>query len=141
MLASPVAVSPADVAAGEALYDRELHLQAYRRALEVAPLETWSGTAALLIAGRLAGDIGAPRLARRLHQRAWREDRASAGAAYFRMYGLMQERGPRAAWDFLERLPAFPNATPADLADLELARCSMLTLFRDFDEAERHLER
>src|SRR5262245_30480336 len=41
-----------------ALYDRGLYLQAYRAAQPLGPLREWPGTGGLVLAGRLANNLG-----------------------------------------------------------------------------------
>ncbi len=117
-----------------ALYDQGLYRQAWDRALAVGPLHTWRGDAQVL-AGRLVNNLFAPQLSYLLHTRAWRENRSSPEAAYFRALGILSKRGPFGAWRFLERLPLFPEATPKLRGNLLTARVNVLTAFRDFERA------
>src|SRR5204862_180618 len=78
-----------------------LYLQAYTRASKLAPLQTWRGTEARILAGRLAGNLGAPRLGRVLHFRAFRDDRRSLEALYPYAYAILDRRGPLDAWNAL----------------------------------------
>ena len=64
----PVSIPSADLAR---IKDHYLHGR-YRTAFELGatygPMRAWSGPAARLIAGRLALQLGAPRLGRQLHR-------------------------------------------------------------------------
>jgi hypothetical protein len=51
-----------EVAEVTRLYDLGLYVQACARATAVGPLHEWRGTAARLIAGRVANNVHAPRL-------------------------------------------------------------------------------
>src|SRR5688572_24864092 len=70
------------------LYHRGLYLQAYRKSEAIGPLANWTETPALVLAGRLAGNLGGYRLAVSLHHRAWRNDPADAEASYFYAHAL-----------------------------------------------------
>jgi hypothetical protein len=61
-------------------YEQGLYLQAYRAGEHLGPLEEWPGAAGAVMAGRLAGNLGAPRLARRLFLKARREGRQNGTA-------------------------------------------------------------
>ncbi|HMX26129.1 MAG TPA: hypothetical protein PKC13_11040, partial [Blastocatellia bacterium] len=110
-------ISPAQIQPIKELYNRGLYLQAYEAALQLAPLEQWEGTDALLIAGRLAGMLGAPKLARRFHLKAWREDRAHAEAIYYYARAVWEWRGPWRAWMFMRRVDELPDADDVTQSD------------------------
>src|SRR5688500_11222963 len=73
--ASPPSPSPLPSASPSAsqlqeileLYENGQTLKAWAVARECGPLKDWQGTAARVLAGRLAGQLGAQRLARALH--------------------------------------------------------------------------
>ena len=121
------------------LYERGLYVQAAARTATLPPIKDWRGTAARLIAGRLANNVHAPRLSRWLHDRAWRDDRRSAEAAYYFALTVSGQRGPLAAWKFLRKLPPFPDATPAERTNFLTLRARIAAQFRDFDTAARLL--
>src|SRR5436305_166144 len=83
------------------LYERGLYLQAYTLAQSLGPLEQWEGTDAQILAGRLAIQLGGRRLQKRLHRRAWREDRTHPEARYYRARIRLEQSGPLAAWEML----------------------------------------
>src|SRR5262245_61303162 len=83
------------------VYDSGLMLQAYRAAEEVGPLRFWTG-AARTLAGRLAGNLGAYKLARMLHWRAYRENKSDCDLTAYYTHDLLHRRGPLKAWEFLE---------------------------------------
>ena len=117
-------------------HEAGLYVQAHELARNVAPLEEWRGVEAQILAGRLAGNLGAERLGRWLHARAWRTDRTCAEAGYFRALDLAHYRGPYAAWRFLETQASFPGAAQRVQADLLGLRARVAAQFRDFDRAE-----
>jgi len=124
-----------------ALYDQGKYLQAYTLAQNFGPLNTWSGTAPRLIAGRLAANLGASRLGWALHLRAWRENPTDPEAMYFYARYILHRRGPLAAWETLRQHEYLPDAPPHRQADWLAFRANILGQLRDFDAAEDWLNR
>lgn len=124
------------VAAVQALYDRGLYLEAHRRAEAAAPLARWSGTRARLLAGRLAGNLGAPRLACRHWLGAWRGDRRDPEASCYYAMALAQSRGALPAWEFMCRSGALDGAPASQRAVWLGMRATLLGRFRDFERAD-----
>jgi tetratricopeptide (TPR) repeat protein len=123
------------------LLERGLDLQAHVLAHEVGPLAAWRGTAARLLAGRLAGQLGASRLGAWHFLRAARENPADAEACYFLLRRLQAVRGPLAAWTRLQRFPLPAGAAPLIQARFLTLQADLLSLLRDFDAAEACLAR
>lgn len=118
------------------LYNSGHYLKAYEAAQRIAPLNHWEGTDALLLAGRLAGMLGAPQLMRKLHLRAWRENRAHPEAIYYYARVVMDWRGPWRAWMFMRRIDELPDADPIVQADWYALKAGLFGLLRDFDAAD-----
>ncbi|MGH9803064.1 MAG: hypothetical protein ACRD82_22090, partial [Blastocatellia bacterium] len=118
------------------LYNSGLYLQAYEAAVQLAPLNEWAGTDALLLAGRMAGMLGAPKLMRKLHLRAWREDRAHPEAIYYYARAIMDWRGPWRAWMFMRRIEELPDADSVIQSDWYGLKAGLFGLLRDFDMAD-----
>jgi cellulose synthase operon protein C len=118
------------------LYNRGLYFQAYNAALEFAPLAEWEGTEARLIGGRLAAMLGAPRLARRMHLRAWRDDRNNPRTIYYYTRGLWDWRGPWRAWTFAQMHHGIEIIDPIFQSEWFALRAVMLSQLRDFDGAD-----
>lgn len=135
-----IEVPPADLGPVLELYDRGLYLQAYEVARGIGPVAQWTGTAALLIGSRLAGNLGAPRLARWLSLRAYRNDPRNLETIYFYVSGLWRRRGPLLAWRSLEALKRPSNGSTTEWANLLGLRARIANAFRDFETAERCLE-
>jgi tetratricopeptide (TPR) repeat protein len=133
-----VEVPPEAIERITALYERGLYVQAYAEAKRFGELRGWSGAAACVIGGRLAGNVGSLEIATWLRFRARREDRANTEAAYFYGISILERRGPLAALKFLERLPACAPDDPFR-GDLLGFRSQVLATFRDFEQAERTL--
>lgn len=134
-------ISPDDLRRVRDLYDQGLYLQAWTAASALGPLREWTGTAARVLAGRLAGNLGAPRLGRVLHFRAWRDDRADLEALYSYAYALLDRRGPLDAWNALRPGGEFGSAPEPLRSDLYALRAEIASLLRDFDTAEHWMGR
>jgi cellulose synthase operon protein C len=134
-------ISPADIDRIRELYNRGLYLQAYEATRLIAPLAEWEGTVARLIGGRLAGMLGAPELARRMHLRAWRDDRTHPGAIYYYTRALWDRRGPWRAWTFARRQGGMEDAGPGFRSEWLALRAAMLSQLRDFDAADELIRR
>lgn len=143
-MSKPALLPPPDslLARLESLYEQGLMLQAFAVASSFAPLRDWTGTRARIWAGRLAANLGAPRLSRAFYRRAWRENRQDVTASAYHTYGVLERRGPLAAWEFLESLgePA-PDSDPDGRLYLFTLRGRIAGLYRDFENAEAWLER
>lgn len=130
-----------DLARVRDLYDAGLYLQAWREAQKAGPLATWSGVEPRLLGGRLAYNLGAPRLAQSLHMRAWREDRANPYALYFYARIVSDRHGPLAALEFVRPYGDLDGADDVPRADWLALRADLLATYRDFDAADALLTR
>ncbi|MFQ5507495.1 MAG: hypothetical protein ACE5F1_22250 [Planctomycetota bacterium] len=117
------------------LYERGRFVQAYQAG--PGSLESWQGTEARLLAGRLAIMLGAPRLGTALHMSAWRGDREDPEAVFYHVCALLGRRGPWEAWQALKRA----TGAEGERAELWALRGRLLGCFRDFDAAEDCLGR
>jgi tetratricopeptide (TPR) repeat protein len=123
------------------LYEQGLYLQAYERSKVHGPLADWCGAERQVLAGRLAANLGAPRLGRLLYLRAWRSAPADPWVCYFHAWGEFSRRGPLAAWKLLIRIGELPIAPPPVTADWCALHSHALGMLRDFDRAWHWLER
>jgi len=120
---------------------KELYAQGhYRQALDAAegygPPRGWSGPAARLIGGRLAIQLGAPRMGRRLHLLAFRESPAYQESVYYHARYRMERFGPLSCWRFQEQHTDWSEASPELRADWLALRGLTAARFRDFDRAD-----
>ncbi len=123
------------------LYEEGLILQAYRLGAEVAPIRDWRGADARLMAGRIAPNLGAPRLGRVMHACAHREHPEHPEVAYFQVRGVLETRGPLAAIEFCRRTaPLFDKATNEIRADWLGFRAILAGIYRDFETADDLLD-
>lgn len=133
-----VQISAAQLAVIQDLYDRGLMLQAWDAVQPLGPLAQWTGPGARTMAGRLAFNLGASRLGMILHWREWREQKSDPDAAAYYAHGLLQRRGPLAAWEFLGRHSALYQADPSrDVAHLFTVQAMVLGHLRDFSGAQK----
>jgi tetratricopeptide (TPR) repeat protein len=136
---APPAMSPELLARLTDLYDRGQYLQAYQEAAVLGPLDRWQGIDALLLGGRLAHNLGAVRLGRLMHRRAYRLDRRHPEAIYYYAHSVHERYGPLVGWHFL-RSQAWPQSGEI-AADCLALQARILSCFRDFDSAQQHLAR
>lgn len=134
-------LTPADVARIRELYGRGLYRQAYAAAEALGPLRAWAGTPARLIGGRLAIQLGAPRLGRGLHLAAYRSTPGHPEAVYYHARYRLEKFGPLAAWRFLRRHPDWSDAPPELHADWLALTGFVTARLRDFDRADRWLNK
>ncbi len=112
---------------------------AFEIARAIGPLHRWGGTAPRLLAGRLAGHLGAIRLGWTLHLRAWRDDPTDPEACYYRARWTLGRRGPLPAWEFLRQVGPLEGAEPEVRSDWLAIHAIALGRLRDFDAAESYL--
>ena len=133
---------PADVLARvHDLYVGGRNLDALEVALTVGPLDRWCGAEARIMAGRLAGNLGAARLARVLHLRAYRAEPAHRLARYYYARAIIERRGPYETWQFMTRCGAPDGRDPEVLADWLAFEAMIAAMLRDFATAERGIGR
>src|SRR5262245_35367638 len=131
----------ADLAPIRDLYGRGLYVQALRVAEQFGPLKDWENTAARLLGGRLAIQLGGARLGRWLHLRAYRDTPSHPEAIYYHARYRLERLGPLAAWKFLRSHPDqdWNDASPEVRADWYGLHAFVTARLRDFDRAERWL--
>src|SRR5262245_31713873 len=102
----------------------------------LGPLTSWRGTAARVLAGRLAGNLGGGRLATALHFQAWRSDRTEPEACYYHGYNLLMRRGALRAWRYLRQVGPLDDAPPVVRSHWLAMHAIVMGYLRDFDAAE-----
>src|SRR5829696_5305633 len=134
-------IAPADLTRVRELYTQGRYRQAYDAATALGPLREWSGTAARLIGGRLAIQLAAPKLGRRMHLAAFRTTPGHPEAIYYHARYRMERFGPLATWRFMRDHPDWSVAPPDLHADWIALSGFVVARLRDFDRAERLLNR
>lgn len=122
-------------------YEEGKYLQAYHAAEQLAPLRKWTGGAARIVAGRLAWQLGAPRLANYHLLQAYREDSTDAEAKYYYGHYILMRRGPYAAWQFLKRVGDLSDESVDNRTLWYTLHSQVASQLRDFETAESWLER
>ena len=105
-----------------------------------SPLE-WDSVPARILAGRLAVQLGAPRLGRYLHMTAYRDHPAHPEAIYYQARTRLERLGPWAAWEFMQGHPDWSDASPDLRSDWLGLSAFVVSRFRDFGRAEEFLRR
>lgn len=134
-------IPTAELAPIRELYARGLYMQALKRAEAFGPFVQWSNTAARLMGGRLVIQLGAPRLGRWLHLRAYRDTPTHHEAIYYHARHRLERFGPLGAWQFLRRNPEWNDSPPEVRADWYGLHGFIAARLRDFDRSERYLNR
>ncbi len=134
-------LEPADLSRIRDLYSQGSYRRAYEVAATVGPIREWEGTPARLIGGRLAIQLGAPKLGRGMHLLAYRSTPAFPEAIYYHARYLMEQFGPLSAWEFMRKHPDWSEASPDLQADWIALTAFNAARLRDFDRAERWLNR
>ncbi|QDU18171.1 hypothetical protein [Urbifossiella limnaea] len=133
--------TPTQLAHLRELYAAGKYRQAHDVAAAVGPVRGWQGTSARLIGGRLAIQLGAPELGRKLHLAAYRATPGYPEAVYYHARYRLDAFGPLAAWRFMREHMDWSDAPPELHADwLALAGFTAARL-KDFDRAERWFNR
>src|SRR5438067_1792629 len=134
-------IAPTDLARIRELYGQGRYRAAYDVVAGLGPLRGWAGTPARLIGGRLAIQLGAPSLGRQLHAAAFRATPAYPEAIYYHARYRLERFGPFATWQFLRKHPDWSDAPPELHADWLALQGFVAARLRDFDRAERWLNR
>src|SRR5438046_2683886 len=90
---NPIFPSSAQLQPVLRLHRRGLHLQAHAAALQVGSLLAWRSTAARLLAGQLASQLGAPKLAAWHWVHAYREQPEDAETRIVYLRRVLNTRG------------------------------------------------
>ncbi|HEY1186248.1 MAG TPA: hypothetical protein VGE74_01265, partial [Gemmata sp.] len=103
-------IAPADLTRVRELYTQGRYRQAHEAARAFGPFREWSGTAARLLGGRLAIQLGAPKMGRRMHLAAFRATPAHPEAIYYHARYRMERFGPLSTWRFMRNHPDWSDA-------------------------------
>lgn len=132
---------PADLMRIRELYAHGYYRRAYDAAIAVGPIRQWTSTPARLIGGRLAIQLGAPSLGRQLHLLGFRSTPAFPEAIYYHARYRMERYGPLSTWEFMRQHPDWSDAPPEMHGDWLALTGFISARLRDFDRAERWLNR
>jgi cellulose synthase operon protein C len=125
-----------DLASVQDLYDQGLYSAALDASRELGELTSWRGPAGRVLAGRLAGNLGAPRLARALHWQAGREHPDDPACQYYAALAYWSRFGSGHAWRRYRLIDPPPTATASQRADWLAFKALLVATFRDFSRAD-----
>ena len=125
----------------EDLYEQGQYVKAFEAGKALGPVKAWPGTEGRILGGRLAQNLGAPRLGRALFRLAWRADPKCPKACYYYGNAAIARFGPLPAWKFLKGVGGLPEASPAVRANWFGLHAEVLAALRDFERAEHWLAR
>lgn len=133
----------ADTTAPEALSQvRSLHDRGlYRQALAAGesawgPLRGWRDPEACLLGARLAYQLGLPRTQAAILMATWRRHPSRADVRHAAVRGLLNHRGPWAAWQAWERIGPVLTEDPALQAEWMALRAIIFGAYRDWERAD-----
>ncbi len=122
-----------------AIFESGSNLKAFAAANEIAPLDEWEGTDAMLLAAHLSFQLGSERQSDKLVRRAWGRDRGHAEATFYRAADLMNLRGPVHAIAFVRRVAASFKGDARTTAWWHALQAQIYATLRDFYTAEKHI--
>lgn len=120
----------------EQLYERGRYLEAFEISKPLGAMSNWRGAHGRVMAGRLSGNLGAPRLGRALHWLAAREYPADPASQYYGAMTYWNRFGPLHAWRRFHDQHLAENASDSLKADWLALKAAMLASMRDFARAE-----
>lgn len=121
------------------LYDQGRYIDAYEASRPLGDLTQWTSDDGLVMAGRMANNLGAPRLGRALHWRAARRALQHPLAAYFGALAYWSRFGTLHAWRKYRRTELPDHATNSVRADWLAMKALMLAYMRDFSRADQYM--
>ncbi len=148
-------ICPEDVNNLRDLYERGFYLKAYDQAARLGLIDdpprslvakvtredsAWIQTPVRILGGRLAIQLGAPRLGRWLHLTAFRATPSNPEATYYHARYRLERDGPLRAWEFMQAQTAWHEAAPELRADWWGLQAFLASRLRDFDVAQRWLQ-
>ena len=136
----PTAVSPEILEQITEIYERGLYLQAFEASKQLGPLQELKDVAAQVLGGRLANNLGAPRLGSVLHRLAFQQAPTNHEVVLFYVLTMAARRGPLATMQLVESLPLMNDAPDVLRADWLALQARTLALLRDFESAEAKIE-
>ncbi len=119
-----------------ALYDQGRYIDALEASKPLGDLRTWPGAEGRVLAGRLAGNLGAPRLGRGAPLARGREYHDHPQAQYFAAMNYWSRFGPVHAWRRYRNRELPEGADIVTRADWLALKAVLLASMRDFSRAE-----
>src|SRR5436190_23865988 len=85
------------------VYAAGQYLAAHALGEKFGPYREWGGPGGMLLAGRLAMQLGGPRFGRKLHLAAIRHFPVNLEVVYYHARHRMERFGPLACWRFIKK--------------------------------------
>lgn len=121
------------------LYEHGQYIDAYAAGQSLGPLQKWRSAEGRVVAGRLANNLGAPRLSRAIHWLALREFPEDPYCLYYGGLAYWSRFGPVRTWERFRDVD-MPNSAAARVrADWLAMKALLLSAFRDFSRADQLL--
>ncbi|MCW8133350.1 MAG: tetratricopeptide repeat protein, partial [Planctomycetota bacterium] len=118
-----------------------MFLKVHERAQKLGPYQDWRGPEARVLAGRVCKVVGASRLSNACHFLGWREHPEHPLALYFYTLTAVGRRDPWRIWKFLRSHGDLEHADADTHASWMALHAVTRARIRDFEEAERWMER
>lgn len=119
------------------LYEQGRYTDALAAGACLGDIRHWPGTEGRILAGRLAGNLGAPRLGRALHWLAGRQFPQDAQALYYGAMAYWNRFGTIPAWLKYRMVDLSDDVDPSLRADWSAMKALMVAMLRDFSRAEQ----
>ncbi len=91
-------------------YERGLYLQAFEASKQLGPLQELKDASAQVLGGRLANNLGAPRLGSVLHRLAYQQAPTNHEVVLFYALTMAARRGPLATMQLVDSHPLMNDA-------------------------------
>ena len=121
------------------LYERGRYVDAFERGQSLGPITEWKTATGRVMAGRLANNLGAPRLGRGLHWLALREFPDQPQCLYYGAMAYWGRFGVLRAWRRFRNVELPDGADDRMRADWLAMKAMMLSSMRDFSRADKLL--
>ena len=125
----------------QGFYDNGQYLKAFQLSQLLGPLKHWRGSREMVLAGRLAFNLGSRRLGAVMHRLALRMHPDDPRVITFAMLTMSSRLGP---WETLRRMKLhgdMPNADVGNQSDWLALKALSYAQLRDFQKAEYWQER
>lgn len=133
--------SPSDLEEIQKLYDSGQFLKAWKRASSSGEPVRWEEPEARVLAGRLMNQVGAIGAGSRHLYATWRRHPGDSAARYYGVFSYRAYRGPLLTRLLMMEVVPAEFSTPKDESDWLGLEAGVLGDLRDFDRAEKSLER
>ncbi|MFO0943068.1 MAG: tetratricopeptide repeat protein [Pirellulales bacterium] len=121
------------------LYEAGRYLDAYHAGTVLGDIRTWPGHEGQILAGRLANNLGAPRLGRAMHWKAFCKWPTEPYCLYYGAMAYWTRFGTYHTWAKFQDVQMPESADNRVKADWAASKALMLSMMRDFMRAEQFM--